>query len=59
MQVMDFDISRRGRLACLACLAPFEWLLERMEKEGFHLRPQYAERKSKPTGLQVARLTLS
>lgn len=49
----------RCRLACLAYVARFEWLLDTIEKEGYQLRPQYAERKSIATGLRMSWLTLS
>jgi hypothetical protein len=49
----------RCRLACLAYVARFEWLLDTIEKEGYLLRPQYAERKSTAIGLRMSWLTLS
>ena len=51
--------SRRCRLACYAYIARFEWLLGVIEKEGYCLRPQYAERKRAGTGLRIIGLTLS
>src|SRR5215216_3007110 len=48
----------RCRLASLAYIARFEWLLDTMEKEGYSLRPQYNERKSLGTGLRMSWLTL-
>jgi phytoene/squalene synthetase len=51
--------SPRCRLACFAYIARFEWLLGRIETEGYLLRPQYAERKSTAAGLQMVWLTLS
>jgi phytoene/squalene synthetase len=51
--------SARCRLACYAYIARFEWLLDTIEREGYCLRPQYEERKSARTGLQMAWLTLS
>lgn len=49
----------RCRLACFAYIARFEWLLDTIEREGYRLRPQYRERKSVSTGLQMIWLTLS
>ncbi len=37
--------SRRCRLAGYAYMARFEWLLDTIEREGYHLRPAYPERK--------------
>lgn len=51
--------NRRCRLACYAYVARFEWLLDTFEREGFCLRAQYQERKSKWTGLRMSWLTLS
>ncbi len=48
----------RCRLACFAYIARFEWLLDTIEREGYRLRPQYNERKSTGTGLQMSWLTL-
>ncbi len=49
----------RCRLASLAYIARFEWLLDTMEREGYFLRPQYNERKSVRTGLRMSWLTFS
>jgi len=49
----------RCRLACFAYIARFEWLLDTIEEEGYCLRPQYNERRSVSTGLQMSWLTLS
>jgi phytoene/squalene synthetase len=49
----------RYRLAGLAYMARFEWLLATIEREGFYLRPQYGERKSIGTGLRMGWLALS
>lgn len=46
----------RCRLAGYAYAARFEWLLDTFEREGYLLRPQYAERKRFGTGV---RMTLS
>lgn len=43
----------RCRLAGFAYTARFEWLLDTFEKEGYLLRPQYAERKSVGTGVRM------
>lgn len=44
----------RARLAGFAYSARFEVLLDKIEREGYHLRPQYHERKSIGTGLKRA-----
>jgi phytoene/squalene synthetase len=49
----------RHRLAGIAYISRFEWLLETFEREGFALRSQYNERKSMGTGLRMGWLTLS
>jgi phytoene/squalene synthetase len=49
----------RCRLACFAYIARFEWVLDTIEREGYRLRPQYEERKSPRSALQMAWLTLS
>jgi phytoene/squalene synthetase len=51
--------NTRCRLACFAYIARFEWLLDTIEREGYCLRPQYQERKSKGVGLWMSWLTLS
>ena len=43
----------RCRLAGYAYAARFEWLLDTFEREGYLLRPQYAERKRFGTGLRM------
>lgn len=48
----------RHRLAGLAYIARFEWLLEKIEQEGYLLRPAYNERKSLATGLKMGWGTL-
>jgi phytoene/squalene synthetase len=48
----------RHRLAGIAYIARFEWLLETIEREGFILRRDYPERKSLRTALKMAWLTL-
>lgn len=49
----------RCRLAGFAYSARFEWLLDRIEREGYLLRPQYRERRSIRTGLRMSWLALS
>ncbi len=49
----------RARLAGVAYISRFEWLLDTIEREGYYLRPQYTERKSLGTGLQMGWQTLS
>ena len=51
--------SLRHRLAGLAYIARFEWLLQAIEREGFLLRREYGERKSLRTGLKMVWLTLT
>jgi phytoene/squalene synthetase len=51
--------SRRHRLAGLAYIARFEWLIETIEREDFRLRPDYAERRSLATAARMARSVLS
>jgi phytoene/squalene synthetase len=49
----------RHRLAGIAYISRFEWLLATIEGEGYCLRPEYGERKSLATGLQMGWQTLS
>jgi phytoene/squalene synthetase len=49
----------RHRLAGVAYISRFEWLLVTIEREGYSLRSQYSERKSIGTGLRMSWLTLS
>lgn len=51
--------SLRCRLACLAYLARFEWMLHIIERDGFCLRPGYPERKSLPAALWMGWRTIS
>jgi phytoene/squalene synthetase len=46
--------SPRHRLAGLAYMARFEWLIETLEREDFRLRPRYAEGRSLATGLRMS-----
>jgi hypothetical protein len=41
----------RCRLAGYAYTARFEWMLRTIERDGYHLRPAYPERKSLLAGL--------
>jgi phytoene/squalene synthetase len=50
--------SRRHRLAGLAYIARFAWLIEIIERDGYRLRPAYDDRKSLATGLRMGALTL-
>jgi phytoene/squalene synthetase len=43
----------RHRMAGLAYMARFEWLLETIEREGYRLRPRYDERRSMAIGLRM------
>jgi phytoene/squalene synthetase len=45
--------ATRHRLAGLAYMARFEWLIETIEREGYRLRPRYDERRSLGIGLQM------
>ena len=49
----------RCRLAGYAYTARFEWLLDTIESEGYHLRPAYSERKSTRTALRMSGQVLS
>ncbi len=49
----------RCKLAGLAYTARFEWLLDTVEQENYSIRPEYNERKSLSTGLQMGLQTLS
>ncbi len=51
--------NARCRLACLAYIARFEWLLGGIEREDYVLRPQYDERKHARSALQMAWLTIA
>jgi phytoene/squalene synthetase len=46
--------SPRHRLAGLAYIARFEWLIETLESDDFRLRPRYAEGRSLGTGLRMS-----
>jgi phytoene/squalene synthetase len=49
----------RCRLAGYAYTSRFEWLLDTIEREGYHLRPAYSERKSTRTALRMSGGVLS
>jgi phytoene/squalene synthetase len=46
--------NARCRLAGFAYTARFEWLLDTIEREGYHLRSQYGERKQIGIGLRMS-----
>ena len=45
--------NRRHRLAGLAYIERFDWLIETLEREDYRLRPRYDERRSLATGLRM------
>src|SRR5512136_765930 len=49
----------RCRLAGIAYISRFEWVLDKIEREGYILRPHYNERKGLGAGLRMGWLTLS
>lgn len=49
----------RCRMAGFAYAARFEWLLDTLEREGYCLRPDYAERKRIGTGVRMSWSALS
>jgi len=51
--------SPRHRLAGLAYIARFEWLIETLERDEFRLRPRYAEATSLSTGSRMTWHVLS
>jgi len=51
--------SRRLRLASLAYISRFEWLLHTLEADEFTVRPEYAQRRSATTAMWMARSVLS
>jgi phytoene/squalene synthetase len=51
--------SRRHRLAGIAYLARFEWLIEALEENGFRLQEGYAEQRSVATGLRMGGFVVS
>jgi hypothetical protein len=51
--------SRRHRLAGIAYMARFEWLIETLERNGFTLQADYAEQRSLATGLRMGGYALS
>jgi len=46
--------SRRHRLAGIAYMARFEWLIEALERNSFTLQTEYPEQRSLATGLRMA-----
>jgi phytoene/squalene synthetase len=51
--------SRRHRLAGIAYMARFEWLIEALEQNGFTLRSAYAEQRSLATELRMGGYMIS
>ena len=51
--------SRRHRLAGIAYMARFEWLIEALERNGFTLQAEYAEQRSLATGLRMGGYVVS
>jgi phytoene/squalene synthetase len=51
--------SRRHRLAGLAYIARFRWLIDRFERDGFQVRPSYADVARLPTTLRMASIVVS
>ena len=51
--------SRRHRLAGIAYMARFEWLIETLERNGFTLQAEYAEQRSLATGLRMGGFVVS
>ena len=51
--------SRRHRLAGIAYMARFEWLIEALERNGFTLQADYAEQRSLRTGLRMGGYVVS
>jgi hypothetical protein len=51
--------SRRHRLAGIAYMARFEWLIEALERNGFTLQAEYAEQRSLATGLRIGGYAVS
>jgi len=49
----------RHRLAGLAYIARFEWMIRALERDGFRLRPEYAERDRLAIGLGVGLSVMS
>jgi phytoene/squalene synthetase len=48
----------RHRLAGLAYIGRFEWLIDTLEREEFDLRPSYGERASLATGVRMSGLVM-
>jgi phytoene/squalene synthetase len=51
--------SRRHRLAGLAYIARFRWLIRRLERDEFQIRPSYADTAGIATGLRMAAFVLA
>ena len=52
-------VTPRCRLAGYAYIARFEWVLDVIERDGYLLRPEYAERKSLRAGIKMGMTALS
>jgi phytoene/squalene synthetase len=50
--------NRRHRLAGLAYMARFEWLIGTLEREGYRVRPEYRNRRGFATGLRMSWLAI-
>jgi hypothetical protein len=51
--------SRRHRLAGIAYMARFEWLIETLERNGFTLQAEYDDQRSLATGLRMGGYVVS
>ena len=51
--------NRRHRLAGIAYMARFEWLIEALERNGYTLQAEYAEQRSLSTGLRMGGYVVS
>jgi hypothetical protein len=51
--------SRRHRLAGMAYISRFEWLLDALENDDFTVRPEYPARRSVGTAVRMARCLIS
>jgi len=50
---------RRHRLAGLAYIARFTWLVDRIERDDYHVRPSYRDAADRATRLRMARFVVS
>lgn len=51
--------AARHRMAALAYMARFEWLIQTLERDDFRLRPRYPQARRLGTGLRMSWLTMS